>query len=55
MKIKTTLAAVVLMLTPGFAFAMGCSEGHRAQSASIECGDGMIADDETNTCVPATG
>ncbi len=53
MKIKTTLAAMVLVALPGMAMAMGCNS-MRATTASA-CGEGLVWDAGTETCIiPAT-
>ena len=53
MKIKMTVAALLLTLTPGLAFAMGCSGGdHSSKQASMSCAEGTLFDADTNTCVP---
>ena len=54
MTFKTTLAAAVFVLLPGFAIAQGCAGGH-SDTATMSCAEGMIMDAETNTCVTATG
>ncbi|KMW57157.1 hypothetical protein AIOL_002118 [Candidatus Rhodobacter oscarellae] len=51
MKIKTTLAAAILVLSPTFAMAMGCSGyGHTEQAMS--CAEGTAFDEKTGTCIP---
>jgi len=50
MKIKVTLAALVLAATPGLAFAM-CSDMRPAQTAS-SCAEGTVWDSQAGTCVP---
>lgn len=50
MKLRVTLAALVLAATPGLAAAM-CSDMKPAQTA-MSCADGMIWDSQTRTCVP---
>jgi len=55
MKLKTTLAATVLALMPGLAFAYSCNSEAKMDTASISCADGMVVDTATNTCVAATG
>jgi len=55
MKIKMTVAALVLALTPGIASAMGChGSAHSSQQAAMSCAEGTLLDVETNTCVPLT-
>lgn len=55
MKFKMTVAALVLTVTPGLAFAMGCnSNTHATQQAAMSCAEGMLLDVDTNTCVPIT-
>lgn len=54
MKLKTTFAAIALVLAPTFAVAMGCSMD-RTTSAS-QCETGQVWDQTTNTCItPVTG
>jgi hypothetical protein len=43
-------AAFVLSLTPGFAFAMGCSHGSHDQAMS--CAEGSTYDSATASCIP---
>lgn len=50
MRIKTLLAAFVLMAMPGFAYATGCSWG--SHEVTMSCADGATWDAETQTCVP---
>ncbi|MEB8388065.1 hypothetical protein OO012_12560 [Rhodobacteraceae bacterium KMM 6894] len=50
MTTKFLTAAFVLALTPGFAFAMGCSHGNHDQAMS--CAAGSTYDTATATCVP---
>lgn len=47
MKLKITLAALVLGLTPALASAM-CSSRHDTASA---CAEGQVFDAETATCI----
>lgn len=55
MKIKMTVAALLMVLTPGLAVAMGCSGGaHASTQAAMSCAEGTLLDVETNTCVPLT-
>jgi hypothetical protein len=49
--LKTTLAALILTLAPGLAFAAGCS---MAKSTAMSCANGTMPDAETGTCVPVT-
>ncbi len=51
MKIKTTLAAALLALSPSIALAMGCSEGGHEQ-VTMSCADGTVFDSEKGVCVP---
>lgn len=52
MKIKFTLAALLLAMAPAGAFAMGCQgDAHNDQQASMSCAEGMTFDAEKNTCV----
>lgn len=55
MKLKTTLAATVLALMPGLAFAYECNSAAKMETASISCAEGMVVDAATNTCVATTG
>jgi hypothetical protein len=52
MKIKTTLVAALLALSPTFAFAMGCSHGAHTETTAMSCAEGHVMDDEKGTCVP---
>lgn len=54
MKIKTTIAAFILLLSPAAAFANGCSSAHMDQQAAISCADGMVLDTTSQTCVVDT-
>ena len=49
MKIKITLAALVLAATPGLAVAM-CS-GMKPQQTALSCAEGQVWDSQTSTCV----
>ncbi len=49
MKLKATLAALVLMFTPAIASAM-CSWDKPAQTASA-CTEGQVFDDASQTCI----
>jgi hypothetical protein len=51
-KIKTTLAAMVLVALPGMAMAMGCNT-MRATTASA-CGEGQVWDTGSQTCIIPT-
>ena len=50
MRIKTLLAAFVLMAVPGFAYAE-CSWG-RAHELTMSCAEGSTWDAASQTCVP---
>jgi hypothetical protein len=50
MTLRTTLAALALVLAPGITSAMVCSDGHTEVTAS-SCKDGMIWDETKGTCV----
>ena len=50
MQTKLLTAAFVLVLTPGFALAMGCSHGKHDQAMS--CAAGSTYDSATAACVP---
>ncbi len=50
MMLRTTLAALILVLAPGLAAAQ-CMGDHGSQTA-MTCAEGMTIDDETGTCVP---
>lgn len=49
MRIKTLLAAFVLMAVPGFAYAE-CSWG--SHEVTMSCADGATWDAETQACIP---
>ncbi|WP_209424732.1 hypothetical protein [Pararhodobacter sp. SW119] len=49
MKTKLTLAALVLIASPGIALAM-CSDMKPAQTATT-CADGTVWDSQTGTCI----
>lgn len=52
MKIKLSLAAIAIILSPAAAFAMGCQGAdHASQQATMSCAEGMTFDVEANTCV----
>lgn len=52
MKIKMTLAAIAIALSPATAFAMGCQgSSHADQRAAISCAEGMTFSVDANTCV----
>lgn len=48
---KTLTVAVVLMATPGLAFAMGCNYGKHEQQVQ-SCAQGTSWDSEAMACVP---
>lgn len=48
---KTLSVAVVLLITPGLAFAMGCSYGEHEQQVQ-SCVQGTSWDAESQACVP---
>lgn len=48
MPFKTLLAALVLMLAPGMALAMGCSD---LRQTTASCADGQIWDSASQSCV----
>ncbi len=53
MKIKTTLAALALLVAPTFALAEGCP--YKAQQeANLTCASGTTYDTATKSCVTAT-
>lgn len=52
MKIKTTLAALALIVTPALAAAAGCMGDHK--EASMSCADGSTWDPNTRTCVTSS-
>ncbi|MFM2389917.1 MAG: hypothetical protein RLZZ437_1472 [Pseudomonadota bacterium] len=55
MTIKTTFAALALILAPSLSFAEGGCSGHDAvKDASISCAPGTVYDASTNTCVTGT-
>ena len=51
MKIKTTFAAALLVLSPTFALAQGCNSDYMDQHA-MSCADGSAYDEATQTCIP---
>jgi hypothetical protein len=52
---KLTLAALAVMLAPGWALAMGgCSDGHVKDVTASTCADGAVFDETAQACVPAT-
>ncbi|MEL6571409.1 MAG: hypothetical protein AAFQ64_07120 [Pseudomonadota bacterium] len=55
MKMKTTTAALILLLSPAGAFAYCSGAAHEAQQqAAISCAEGMVFDTEAQTCVAET-
>ncbi len=54
MTIKTTFVALILVMSPGLAAAMGCQGGDHAKSAAISCAEGTMLDPDSGTCVPLT-
>jgi len=50
MTLKTTLAALILVLSPALAIAQ-CQGGHGEQTA-MSCAEGMVMDQETGVCIP---
>ncbi|MEL6640297.1 MAG: hypothetical protein AAFP98_03120 [Pseudomonadota bacterium] len=55
MKMKTTTAALILLLSPAAAFAYCNGAAHEAQQqAAISCAEGMVFDTESQTCVAET-
>lgn len=53
MTIKTSFAALVLILAPTFSFA-DCAGKDAMQDASISCAVGSTFDAATGKCVPGT-
>lgn len=54
MKIKTTLAALLLATLPSLTFAMGgCGFGHTKEQTTDICVTGQTWDPTTATCVDA--
>ncbi|MCU0802272.1 MAG: adenylosuccinate lyase [Rhodobacteraceae bacterium] len=53
MTIKTTFAALALILSPAMVFA-DCSGKDTMQDASISCAVGTSYDAKTGTCIPGT-
>jgi hypothetical protein len=51
MKIKTTFAALAMILAPGLALAEGCVH-QRQQEAAVSCATGTALDAATGKCVP---
>ncbi|UWQ98274.1 adenylosuccinate lyase [Rhodobacteraceae bacterium S2214] len=55
MKIKLTIAALFIAISPVAAFAQGCHGSHAMdQQAAISCAEGMVFDADANTCVAET-
>lgn len=54
MKIKTTIAAFVLALSPALAFAQDCGGKAHSEQASMSCAEGMSFDADQNACVADT-
>lgn len=54
MKIKTTMAAFILLLSPAAAFAYCNGGAHTEQQAAISCAEGLVFDAESQTCVAET-
>ncbi len=54
MKIKTSFAALALILAPGLAVAQGCIHEDAVKDASISCAVGSTLDAATGKCVPGT-
>ncbi|MCK0120795.1 MAG: adenylosuccinate lyase [Yoonia sp.] len=55
MKIKLTIAALFIAISPVAAFAEGCHGSHAMdQQAAISCAEGMVFDADANTCVAET-
>ncbi len=55
MKIKTTIAAFILLLSPAAAFAYGCNGAdHAKEEITMSCTEGTTFDAATNTCVADT-
>lgn len=56
MKIKTTLAAFILVLSPVSAFAYSGCQGMEkaADEVTMSCAEGSTFDTATNTCVADT-
>lgn len=50
MKIRTTLAMLALIVSPGLALAQGCEHGKMSQSAS-QCSAGQVWDETSQSCV----
>lgn len=52
MKLKTTIAAFILAMLPGLAFA-NC--GWKTEQTANACADGQVFDADTDSCItPAT-
>jgi len=54
MKIKATIAAFVLVLSPASAFAYCSGAAHAAEEVTMSCAEGTTFDPDTNTCVAET-
>lgn len=52
MRLKVTIAALVLATAPTLGFAAGCSWGnHGPASQASTCAEGQVYDPTTGTCV----
>jgi hypothetical protein len=54
MTMKTTFAALALILAPSFGWAEGCSGHEAVKDASISCAVGTTYDAKTGTCIAGT-
>lgn len=54
MTLKTTFAALALILSPSLGHAEGCVHENAIKDASISCAVGATYDAKTGTCVPGT-
>jgi hypothetical protein len=54
MTIKTTFAALILILAPSLTLAEGCIHEDAVKDASISCAVGSTLDAATGKCVPGT-
>jgi hypothetical protein len=54
MTIKTSFAALILILAPSLGFAEGCIHEDAVKDASISCAVGSTLDAATGKCVPGT-
>jgi hypothetical protein len=54
MTIKTTFAALALILAPSLSLAQGCIHDDAVKDASISCAVGSTYDAASGKCIPGT-